>query len=94
MHRAEVLDRVKTLICQDRNGIHGLPEQTHGAIADLWNSLLMAKGAKIQLDAQDVAVMMVLFKVARYTMNASHEDNVLDMVAYPAIAGELGDFEC
>jgi hypothetical protein len=35
-------------------------------------------------------MMMVIFKAARGATNASHADNMVDMVGYGALAGEIG----
>jgi hypothetical protein len=91
--RAGILDAVKRTICNDRQDVHGNPEDTHALIARMWNSYAAARGnggAK-KLTAQDVAVMMCLFKIARHAMNPKHADNLHDLIGYAAIAAELGD---
>lgn len=87
MNRSQALDAVKQIICNDRQDTHGNPEDTHQIIADMWNAYLGCKN----LTAQDVAVMMVLFKCARHSINNKHTDNLLDAVGYAAIAIEIGD---
>jgi hypothetical protein len=91
MNRSEILDAVKKTICQDRQDVHGNPEDTHALIARMWNLYAAARGnggAK-KLSPQDVAVMMVLFKIARHAMNPTHADNLHDAIGYAAIAAEL-----
>lgn len=90
MNRSEVLDQVKQTICNDRQDVHGNPENTHQLIADFWNTYVRNMGRE-KFTAQDVAVMMVLFKVARHAVNPMHLDNLIDAVGYGAIAAELSN---
>ena len=94
MNREQILDSVKQTICNDRQDVHGAPEQTHGLISDFWNAYLSARQINpyegFFLTPQDVAVMMCLFKAARHAINPKHEDNLHDLVGYSAIAAELG----
>lgn len=100
MNRGEILDAVKRTICNDRQDVHGNPEDTHALIANMWNDYLrtirfghksVADPFGNALSAQDVAVMMCLFKIARHAMNPKHADNLHDLIGYAAIAAELGD---
>lgn len=94
MNRGEILDAVKKTICNDRQDIHGNPEDTHTVIADLWNVYMKQAAVRnsghCKLSSQDVAVMMCLFKIARHAMNPNHSDNLHDLIGYAAIAAELG----
>ena len=91
--RGAILDAVKKTICQDRQDVHGNPEDTHALIADLWNTYISAREIYPKegdgLESQDVAVMMALFKVARHAVNPKHTDNLHDAIGYLAIAAEL-----
>lgn len=93
MNRAEILDAVKKTICNDRQDVHGNPEDTHALIANFWNYYLSEVQHRNKdggwMTAQDVAVMMCLFKIARHAMNPSHKDNLHDLIGYAAIAAEL-----
>jgi hypothetical protein len=93
MNRGEILDAVKRTICNDRQDVHGNPEDTHEVIAVMWNTYIGGVGVMRdgELTAQDVAVMMCLFKIARHAMNPKHADNLHDLIGYAAIAAELGD---
>lgn len=94
MKRDEILDAVKKTICNDRQDVHGNPEDTHALIATLWEAYLGNRAEKIGIiEADDVAIMMCLFKIARYAKNPAHLDNVIDLIGYAAIAAELGDHE-
>jgi hypothetical protein len=93
MNRAEILDAVKKTICEDRQDVHGNPEDTHGLIGDLWQAYLWSRGYQHTgiIAGEDVAVMMCLFKIARHSVNPKHADNLHDLIGYAAIAAELGD---
>lgn len=83
-HRAYLLDEAKRIITQDRQDIHGAPEDTFHLISEYWTCYLANP-----ISAADVAVMMTLMKIARLQKNPNHGDNVLDLLGYAAIAGEL-----
>ena len=87
--RADILDAVKRTICNDRQDVHGNPEDTHQLIAKMWSAYLHVRA--VEPTPQDVAVMMCLFKIARHAMNPKHADNLHDLIGYAAIAAELGD---
>lgn len=92
--RGAILDAVKKTICQDRQDVHGNPEDTHELIAEFWNTYISAREIYPKegngLESQDVAVMMALFKVARHMVNPKHSDNLHDAIGYLAIAAEIG----
>lgn len=83
-HRAVLLDIAKQLITQDRQDIHGRPEDTFHLISEYWTVYLAHP-----ISPADVAVMMTLLKLARLQKNPNHEDSVVDGIGYLALAGEL-----
>ena len=90
MNRKEYLQIAEQTICKDRQDTHGNPENTFGLIAEYWSVYLSKLTNKeTHMNADDVAAMMVLFKMARFQTNKAHEDNVVDGVGYFALAGEL-----
>ena len=90
MNRKEFLDVAEQIICRDRQDVHGKPEDCFHLIADYWGAFITNKcDTAVLLGAHDVAVMMALFKVARWQMNPNHKDNVVDGIGYLALAGEL-----
>lgn len=92
MNRKEYLDAAMQIICKDRQDVHGQPEQCFSLIGEYWTDFISHKvGEPVQLSPADVAVMMTLFKVARWQMNGQHCDNVIDGIGYFALAGELTD---
>lgn len=91
MKREEFLERVKSIVCTDRNRQYGEPEDNFTVIANLWCDYLRGAGVKIDfLEPYDVAMMMVLFKVARAstTQNGPTEDTFLDIAGYAACGVE------
>jgi hypothetical protein len=60
---------------------YGDPRPNHERIAGLWSAYIGQT-----LTAHDVAMMMVLLKVARAKVDAHHEDNYDDAAAYLSIA--------
>ena len=82
--RKTILDAAEKCVCQDRQDTHGRPEDSFGAIADLW---MADKG--VEFDPVDVAQMMILLKVGRAKENPKHQDNWVDMAGYAACAGEI-----
>ena len=68
-----------------RGDTYGKPEDNFATIARLWTDYL-----DTPINAHDVAMMMVLFKVARAKSNPGHADNLVDIAGYAACAAELG----
>lgn len=69
MQREQMLEQAKQTVCHDRNTQYGEPEDNFKVIAELWTAYLFGKskanGGKFSLGPDDVASMMILFKVAR-----------------------------
>lgn len=92
MNRKEYLDLAKDIICKQRQDVHGKPEDCFRLMGEYWTDYLTQKqGEPVHIDSRDVAMMMVLFKIARWQMNPQHQDNVTDGIGYMALAGELSD---
>jgi hypothetical protein len=81
--RSQLLDRAKQIISSDRNSTYGEPEDNLGRIANLWSTYL-----ERPISARDVAMLMILVKVAREIHNP-HDDNPLDIAGYAALAHEV-----
>ena len=81
-------------ICGDRDHIYGNPEDSFKTIADFWETYLKTKcvsnGTNINISAEDVAAMMVLFKIARIATGSYCEDSWVDCAGYAACGGEIG----
>lgn len=81
MTRDEFIDSVRNIV-EGRDKVHGKPEDTFGKIASLWSDYL-----DIVLTSEDVACMMILFKVARLQNNMTNEDSWLDIAGYAVCGG-------
>lgn len=82
--RSECLDTAKEIVCKDREGTYGKPENSFKLIADLWS---VYKGETFT--AEDVAMMMALLKIARIKMGKHKDDNYVDLAGYAACAAEI-----
>jgi len=80
----KLLEKANTLIAGDREKDYGDKVHNHQNIAKLWSSY-----KDIEITAHDVAIMMVLLKIARTKLGVVSEDTYIDMAAYGAIAGEI-----
>ena len=80
----EFLEKANMLIAGDREKDYGDKVHNHNNIAKLWSTY-----KDIEITAHDVAVMMVLLKIARTKLGEVSEDTYIDMAAYGAIAGEI-----
>jgi hypothetical protein len=72
-----------------RNDTHGAKERSFQAVADLWNAYLSGCGINASVAPVDVAMMMVLLKVARAIQGNPVRDHFVDMAGYAGLAGSL-----
>ena len=84
MNTKEFLQEATKLSSEQRQKDYGDKVNNHKNIARLWSAYLDTK-----IEAHDVAVMMVLLKIARTKLGAVNKDTYIDMSAYGAIAGEI-----
>lgn len=91
-----------TEILDDRHGQYGEASDTLQLIADYWNAFLHGinghsqdyKTSRVQLTPEQVAQMMVLFKVARaqrgrWAENGDPTDDMLDTIGYATLAADV-----
>lgn len=84
MTRKEFLTEAEKCVCSDRNLQYGEPEDNFSDIAKLWSAYLDA-----DLGAEDVAIMMCLFKIARLKGSFYEDkDSWVDLIGYAACGGE------
>ena len=83
MTRKELLEKAMEATTE-RGQEYGTPENNFATIARLWRVYL-----DTPINAHDVAMMMILFKVARSKANPGHTDNLVDIAGYAACAAEL-----
>lgn len=86
MDRKATLEQAMTIVCTDREKQYGSPEDNFNLIARLWEDY---KG--YPFTAHDVAVMMLLLKVARIKTGHNKADSYVDAAGYAACAAELMD---
>ena len=72
----------------ERVNSYGEPENNFGLIGQLWTNYL---GTLVT--CEDVALMMILLKVARQKTGSGKADNLIDICGYSACVYELLDRE-
>lgn len=88
MKRAEILDTAKEIVTGHREQDYGTPERNFTVIARLWSAYL---GWRIT--AEEVAVMMCLFKIGRLQAGRGTPDTFIDLAGYAACGGEIATEE-
>ena len=83
MTRKECLDAAAKAVLTDRNAAYGEPEDCFGLIAALWS-----RYTERDISSADVAVMMILLKLARVEGNPRHTDSWVDIAGYAACGAE------
>lgn len=86
MTRKELLDKALKCVLSDRNSNYGTPEDNFSVIAKFWT---IYKG--VEFHPYDVAIMMILLKIARIKHSPEHEDSWIDMAGYTACGGEVSN---
>lgn len=84
MNRAELLETCKGIVMGARQENYGSPESNFKKIADYWTLYLQKK-----IEPHDVALMMVLMKLARLQNKPDHEDSWVDIAGYAANGCEI-----
>lgn len=77
---------IQTLMQRDVE--HGAAVSVFSLIASLWQPIIDNLGER-PLATSDVAIMMILFKIARQRYNPLIVDNYVDMCGYAALAADL-----
>lgn len=83
MKREEILNKALDIVKGAREEQYGSPEDCFGTIAQFWSAYLDNPVTSV-----DVAVMMILLKIARLKNNQEYDDNYIDIAGYAACAGE------
>lgn len=89
MLSAPFLDEVKRLVTGDRAFEYGDKTAYCNRIATLWNFWLQQRPQQEYLSAYDVAMMMLLVKIARLMQTPGHQDSHIDIAGYVAIMEEV-----
>jgi hypothetical protein len=87
MTTESILQEAERIINGQRQNDYGSPEDNFGFIRDLWNAYIenKYKDHGVLLSSVDVAMMMVLLKVARHA-HSPKRDNLVDIAGYAACA--------
>lgn len=88
MNRAGFLNKAKDIVCHDREGQYGGPEENFGRIAEMWTAYLGDE--TITISPEDVSIMMSMLKMARIRTSIKYkEDSWVDAIGYLACGGEI-----
>lgn len=94
MKSSEMLEHAAKLVGGQRAQDYGDKKENHERIAALWNMWLQESREKehhgnIKICAYDVAMMMLLVKVARLMHTPGHQDSHVDIAGYASILEEI-----
>lgn len=73
----------------ERQDQYGNPEDTFQLIADLWSAYL----GNPAIQAEQVADMMVLLKIAREAGGKGKKDNMVDLIGYAMIGARMRGYD-
>lgn len=82
---SNILNKVNNVLLE-RAASHGDYRENFNTIARLWSDYLDLEG---ELRSKDVAMMMILLKIARAKGGNSSEDDFIDMIGYAKLGSEL-----
>ena len=88
--RKRVLSEAEKCVCGKREHDYGTPEDSFQKIGTFWTAYL---NYAVKIDAEDVAAMMALLKIARISENPQHMDSWVDGCGYFACGGEIAGKE-
>ena len=88
-YRVEALREAAKIISGDRDVQYGGPEENFERIAKIWSVIL-----GIKISQEDVGMMMVGLKVARYASKSGFQgDTWIDIAGYAGCGYEVGMIE-
>jgi hypothetical protein len=88
-----ILKEAHAIIYGDREKTYGHPSKNLKTIAVMWNAYLNAKPGGDEVNAKDVAALMMLVKVARFANDPDHRDNLVDICGYAALVERCDETE-
>jgi hypothetical protein len=94
MKASEMLEHAAGLVGGQRAADYGDKTVNHIRIAELWNYWLEESrkgGADKRITPYDVAMMMLLVKVARLMHSPGHQDSHVDIAGYASILEEIAN---
>lgn len=84
--RKRVLREAEKCVCGQREHEYGVPEDSFQKIGNFWTAYL---NYAVKIDAENVASMMALLKIARISENPQHMDSWVDLAGYASCGGEI-----
>ncbi len=90
-----ILQEAEEIIYGDREQTYGHPGKNLTNIANLWGMYLAGKfGNGIgSIQAEDVANMMMLVKIARLINTPGHRDSLVDICGYAALVERIHAYQ-
>lgn len=90
--RVDILHAAEKCVCGQREQDYGTPEDNFETIAELWETYLrhacVDEAGGVYIDANDVAMMMALLKIARIAAGGGKADSWIDLAGYAACGAE------
>lgn len=90
--RADILHAAEKCVCGQRETDYGTPEDNFKVIAELWETYLrracVDEAGDVYIEANDVAMMMALLKIARIAAGGGKADSWIDLAGYAACGAE------
>lgn len=90
--RADILHAAEKCVCGQREQDYGTPEDNFETIAELWETYLrracVDEAGCVYIDANDVAMMVALLKIARIAAGGGKADSWIDLAGYAACGAE------
>jgi len=87
--RGEILKDAYNVVNGVKLDQYGDPEDSFAAIAAYWTAYFQTAGLAIAVSGKDVAMLMVLLKIAR-EQHLEKMDNLVDAAGYISLAYDLG----
>lgn len=90
--RADILHAAEKCVCGQRETDYGTPEDNFETIAGFWETYLrracVDEAGNVYIEANDVAMMMALLKIARIAAGGGKADSWIDLAGYAACGAE------
>lgn len=78
---------------EENRKVYGSPLDSFRRIAELWNTFLKEFDKDEELLPGEVALMMILFKIARLQESPDHRDSLVDIIGYVECYAEIMKIE-
>jgi Domain of unknown function (DUF6378) len=88
-NKERVLDDAKTAVVGERNKSYGPPVDNFNRIVAYWEAHMEMTERPTKFKPEDVAVFMILAKLARLAETPAHRDSIVDIAGYAACYGDV-----